>query len=277
MPDYDIKATVKKLRECGYDGVEWRVSNSIKSEPEVIPPRDRWYWQYNKSTVDEDTILDHAEEIRDICSAEGIEISALATYIQPHETERIEKVLKAAAIMKCPRIRVNLPAYNGTVNYRELLSKVRKDIEILQELAKSYEVKVNFEMHFGTIAASASAAYNLVCGFDSNYIGVIYDVGNIIHEGFEQHKMGLEVLGEYLDHVHIKNAGWNVREKENGAGAVWQANWVPLEKGQVDFEVFITALKAVGYNGYLSFEDFSNEETTDNKLKGNLEFIKKLL
>ncbi|MNH42928.1 hypothetical protein D3C79_1047240 [compost metagenome] len=64
-------------------------------------------------------------------------------------------------------------------------------------------------MHFGNIAPSASLARQLVDGFDAKHIGVIYDPGNMVYEGFEQYKLGLEVLGEYLGHVHVKNAIWS--------------------------------------------------------------------
>lgn len=276
-PDYDIKETVKKLREYGYDGVEWRVSSSIKNEPEVIPSRDRWYWEYNKSTVDIDTILEEAEDIRNTCEGEGIEICALATYLSTSDIERIERVLKAAVAMNCPKIRVGMPGYDGKENYRVMFAKVQEEIQGLEALAKKYKVKINFEIHHGTIIPSASAAYRLVSKFDSSFIGIIYDAGNMVHEGFEQYKMGLELLGEYLDHVHIKNAAWSQVENTSTRKLEWHGSWCPLEKGQVSFKSLLSALKSIGYNGYLSFEDFSNERTTDEKLVENLEFIKGLL
>lgn len=276
-PDYDIKATVQKLKEYGYDGVEWRVGNSIKNEPEIIPSRDRWYWEYNKSTVDVDSILEEAESIKDICRSHGIEICALATYLQTSETERIEKVLKAAVAMNCPKIRVGIPAYDGKTNYRSLFSKVQEEVEVLEALAKKYNTKINFEIHHGTIIPSASAAYRLVSKFDSRYIGIIYDAGNMVHEGFEQYKMGLELLGEYLDHVHIKSAAWTQVKNPSTGKMEWYGSWTTLEKGQVSFKALLSALKSTDYDNYLSFEDFSNENTTDEKLKGNLEFIKALL
>jgi sugar phosphate isomerase/epimerase len=267
-PDYNIEQTVKKLNEYGYQGVEWRVNNSLKKEPEIIPAKEVWYWQYNKSTVDIDTILESAEQIKAICNNENIEICGLATYLSASDTEKVEKVLKAAAIMECPRIRVQVPGYNGTVNYRELFAKTVEEFKILQHLAEKYSVKVNIEIHHGTIIPSASAAYRLVSNFDSKHIGVIYDAGNMVHEGYEQYKMGLELLGEYVDHIHIKSAAYNV----NG-----EAGWSPLRKGHVKFNNLFKAIKAINYEGYLSFEDFSNEKSTDEKLKDNLVYIKEVL
>lgn len=276
-PDYTLEETVIKLKEYGYDGVEWRVTKALKGEPEVLPPKGQWYWGYNKSTVDIDSIVEDAENIKAICQKHGIEICALATYLQPGEKEKVEDVLKAAVIMGCPKIRVNVPGYKGDVNYNVLFDKAVKEYKDLEALAKKYNVKINFEIHHGTIVSSASAAYRFASNFDSKYIGVIHDAGNMVHEGFEQYKMGLEILGDYLDHVHIKNTRWDVKEVKEDGQHVWEAQWAPLKNGQAKLAVLLDALKSAGYDSYLSFEDFSNDETTDEKLKNNIEYIKGLL
>ena len=41
-----------------------------------------------------------------------------------------------------------------------------------------------------------------------------------------------------------------------------------------DFERCFKALKDVGYDGYVTFEDFSSAETSDQKLKTNIELIR---
>lgn len=270
-PDYDLEQTVAKLKAFGYDGVEWRVADALKEEPEAIPPKERWYWSYNKSTLEIDTIEESAASIKSVCDRHGIEICALASYLTPEQTESIERVLNAAQIMGCPRIRVNVPRYTGDVNYHVLLEKTVNDIKVLVPLAKQYGVKINFEIHMGNMIPSASAAYRLVSDFDSRYIGIIHDAGNMVHEGFEQYKMGAELLKGYIDHVHIKNAKW-VKE-----GGVWKAKWCPIWEGIANLKNLLIALQSIGYDGYLSFEDFSNEQSTDEKLEKNIAYIKNLL
>ena len=124
----------------------------------------------------------------------------------------------------------------------------------------------------GTITASASAARKLASYFDPKYIGVIYDTGNVIYEGFEEYKMALEILGPYLDLVHIKNAQWVKKEVDGKEKYV--PDWAPFNDGYADFERCFKALKDVGYDGYVTFEDFSSAETSDQKLKTNIELIR---
>lgn len=271
MPEYTVEDGIKKLSELGYDGVEFRVCNI----PEEFKTGQHTpsYWGYNKCTVELSTIEERAEELTRICEDYNIEICSLATYSSIDKFDEIEKVMKAAKIMGCPRIRVIAPNYDGKENYNVLLERSIDQLKKVEELAKKYGVKANIEMHMGNIVPSASAAYRLVSKFDSRYIGVIYDTGNMVYEGYEQYNMGLEILGEYLDHVHIKNAKNMVKEILEDGTVKWETQWSPLKSGQVDCYKFIRLLKKIDFNGYVSFEDFSNEDNTDDKLKNNLEYI----
>ena len=273
-PEYNLEETLSKLKEFGYDGVEWRVKELPKDLTGTETPS---YWGYNRSTVDLETIEEEAENLKALAEKYGIEICALATYLGSKDSEKVEKVLKAASKMGCPKIRVVAPSYNGSENYNVILKRTIEEVRVLETLAKKYNVKINMEMHMGNIIPSASAAYRLVSNFDSRYIGIIYDTGNIIYEGYEQYKMALEILGEYLDHVHVKNARWVEKEKQEDGTIVWEAQWAPMDKGQAKFSQVAEALKAVGYDGYISSEDFSSEATTDEKLKFGLEYIKNKL
>jgi sugar phosphate isomerase/epimerase len=72
----------------------------------------------------------------------------------------------------------------------------------------------------------------------------------MIIEGREAWQLGLELLGPYLDYVHAKNICW-VRD-----GARWRWQFAALEHGQVDWREIATALRRVGYDGYISNENF---------------------
>jgi sugar phosphate isomerase/epimerase len=81
--------------------------------------------------------------------------------------------------------------------------------------------------------------------------------------------------------VHLKNAAYyppaEAEAGDAGAGRVWRARWSPLEDGVVDFPALFAALAEVGYNNWLSFEDFSGARPSRAALRHNLAFIKGLL
>jgi sugar phosphate isomerase/epimerase len=129
-------------------------------------------------------------------------------------------------------------------------------------------------MHMGNITPSAGLAHRLVSHFDPAEIGVIFDPGNMVVEGMENFQMGLELLGPYLSHVHAKNAAWAKTGEENGV-AKWHSQMTPIKLGQADWTAVVAALKKVRYDGWLSFEDFS-EVDTKTKLNNALAYLKEL-
>lgn len=276
MPEYGIDETVRILKELGYDGVEWRIGEPApERKPENYTYENR-YWTYNKSTLDIRRITETAVDVKKLCADSDIEICFLTTYLTPWDTDNIESVMKAADIIGCRNIRVFPPNYDGAGNYRSLFDSVVGQTKILEKMAEKYNVKICFEIHMGNIIPSASAAYRLVSDFDPNRIGIIFDPGNMVHEGFENYKLGIELLGDYLAHVHVKNAKWELTGKDEHGADVWKPRWTPLKKGYADLKKLCTDLKAAGYKGFLSVEDFSNEEGTYEKLKGNIEYLREI-
>jgi sugar phosphate isomerase/epimerase len=148
-------------------------------------------------------------------------------------------------------------------------------LEVVEDLAKKYNVKALVETHHMTIAASASLAHRLVQRFNPNYVGVLFDPGNMVYEGFENYRMGLELLGEHLAHVHIKNAGWFQSERDRDK--LWIARAMPMDQGMVDWKQVLHDLKSVGYTGWYGVEDFSGLHSSKEMLVFYTKWFKALL
>jgi len=276
MPEYDIRETVKVVKELGYDGVEWRIADAPPAKkPDDYDFTSR-YWTYNLSTIDIKQVDSTATEIKSICDESGLEISSLTTYLGISDTVGLEKVMKAAKVMKCRNIRANVPRYNESENYRVLFDKTVSQAKVIEILAKEYDVRINYETHMGNIIPSASAAYRFVSSLDPKYAGIIFDPGNMVYEGFENYRLGMELLGEYLAYVHVKNGTWKLSETTQDGVEIWYPTWASFKKGYADIAKLIRVLKDIGYNGYISVEDFSNEEDTYTKLKDDIKFLRKL-
>jgi len=267
-PDLNLEEVASTLKSIGYDGVEWRVANL----PKKIEKID--YWRGNKATVDASKLLEEAQRVKRLSDENDLAISALGTYLSTDNLVEVEKAMKAAKIMECPQIRVGVPRYDGSRNYNNLLKEAVKGFAEVEKLAKKYGVKANIEIHHGTICPSASSVYRIVSNFDPNYIGVIYDPGNMIFEGYENWLMGLQILGPYLAHVHVKNAKWEL-STEKDESRKWRPVMCNLKEGFVDWSEILSALRKVGYDGWLSFEDFSEGDTL-TKLKENLNYLRDL-
>jgi sugar phosphate isomerase/epimerase len=274
VPDLTPEQALEKLQEYGYDAVDWRVTD-LPTDSEIQREAPS-YWRNNYCTIDISDVDQKAEEIRAMTEKYGLRVNALATYITCVDSEeKIRCCMVAAKRMGCSRIRVNSLKYTGERSYQEVYQETVEGFKRVEKLAIETGVRADLEMHMGTITPSASAAYQVVSNFNSEYIGVIYDTGNVIYEGFEVYKMAFEILGPYLDLVHVKNAKWVKKEVDGQEKYV--PDWAPFADGYADFKSCFQALKAVGYDGYITFEDFSFTESSEEKLKNNIQYIKNLI
>jgi sugar phosphate isomerase/epimerase len=259
-----------KLKEYGYDGIEWRVID------EAPNPRGMGFWHGNKSTIPFTGFVENAPNIRKLADDNGLEMPALGTYVRAADLGDVETAMKGAVAMGVKRLRVNVARYDGSEAFRALWDKDREHYKRVAELAGKHGVRVLIELHHGSICPSASAARLYLDGFDPAEVGVIHDAGNMVYEGYENYRMGLEMLGDYLAHIHVKNARWFPKKYREDKSVEWMCDAAPVHKGIADVRELFKALKAVGYDEWITVEDFSTERPLEDRLKENLEFLKRI-
>ncbi|WP_342573336.1 sugar phosphate isomerase/epimerase family protein [Paenibacillus sp. FSL R5-0749] len=265
-PDLNAEELASAAAAAGIDGIEWR----FRGIPEEAMSEEPSYWRNNRCSVDPSRWQEQVPVFREAASGQGRKSIALVPYLNCGDISATEQAFQAAAGLGASMMRVGVPGYDRKTHYSELYRKAVDYLTEVQDLAKQYNIKAIVETHHQTIAPTASLAYRLVESLDPQHVGVLYDPGNMVHEGYENHRMGLELLGPYLAHVHVKNAGWfepevkdtqkdNVTEKNSGLAlnTAWKCQWTPLTEGMVDWVQMVRDLRAVGYDGYYGIEDFS--------------------
>ena len=272
MPEYELAEAAALLHRLGYDGVEWRVQTVDPTLAEEPPS----FWRHNRATVDLRTIAQQVPSLAELARGAELEMPALATYLHASDTTDAEKVLAAAQRLGVPAVRLGVPRYDRTRPYGELYAEAREALESVSRLAAAYDTKVLVEIHMGTIIPSAGLAYRLLEGLDPRLVGAIYDPGNMVNEGFEAWRMGMQLLGPYLAHVHVKNYGWWPGDEDSRGTRQWQARPAPLWQGLVDWGLVIDDLRAVGYDGWLSLEDFSTTAPTEARLAADIAYLRRL-
>ena len=154
------------------------------------------------------------DKLKDLMAHYKLEIPVLSTYLPITEKRIILQVFEAAEILNAIGVRVSLgPPLDGKRSYWDVHSEALQELEIFLKSIKQYKTRALFEIHLKTLIPSPSSAYILLSKFDPNHFGVIFDPANMIFEGYEDWKMGIEILGNYLGHVHVKNASWIKEEK----------------------------------------------------------------
>jgi sugar phosphate isomerase/epimerase len=266
LPDLTPEEAAREIGAAGYDGVEWRVARI----PEEFRGEEPSFWRNNLCTLEPTEV--EARRARSLSEDTGLEVVGLGTYIGVGELDAVDEAMNIARIAGAPQIRVGSGSLEGA-SYARRFEEATRFLAGVEELAIRYGVKALVEIHQGTICPSASLAHRLVSNFRPERIGVIFDPGNMVLEGFEDYRIGTELLGPYLAHVHLKNAVFDRPE----SGGTWRPRWAPLEDGVVDFERLFEALWLASYDGWLVIEDFSAARPSREALRHNLGFVRDLV
>lgn len=251
MPRSTPEEAIARIRDAGGHGVEWRL---VRDVGDTAKPG---FWSGNRCTLQPDWDDERYARIAEATRVAGLAVPNLGAYVQAADPAEVERLMRIARILGAPSLRVGFGGYDGATPYWKALEAARAQLARVVEAAQRTGIKVLVEMHHGTLVPSASLAWNLVNGFPAERVGVIYDAGNLVHEGFENHQLGMELLGPYLAHVHIKNAAPAPKPLSGPQPLLFEAGWAPLRAGAVNFPRLFAAMRAVGYDGWLSLEDFS--------------------
>ena len=266
LPDWSPDEALRHLSEQGWDGVEWRVVDQ-QDAPEP------GFWAGNRCTWPLHSLERDVPRIRELTEQAGLEMSGIGGYATCHDREDVETLLAATAALGAPQVRVRTPNLGGAP-YPELFDGARRAYAWVAERAAHHGVKALVELHHQTIASSPSAALRLLAGLDPAAVGVIHDLGNLVIEGGEEHRAGLEMLGEYLAHVHVKNCAWHAVETADDGTVRWEPRWEELPTGQADVHDYLRLLKEVGYDGWVALEDFSTDRPLTERTARNLAYLR---
>lgn len=266
-PTRDIYECIRLFKEIGYDGIEVRV--------------------HPTGQIDSESVTD--EEVAKILAfarKENMEFSCLTSYYQNYvdlekrdqEIANSKRVAEIAALLECPMMRL----YGGVEPFSEpgiwfadVWSRTVSGIREVAEYANKLGVKICIETHIGSLTMSIRDVVRLIEDVNMPNVGILFDYAWVELAGVEEGKEAVKAASRYLYHCHIKD--WTLESR------------IPLKKksalmgeGTVKWEEVLSALKEIGYSGYISDEYeklwYPDELPEPEKgMKHNLEFARKHL
>ena len=270
LPECAPSEAAKLIKEAGYDGVEWRCAE----QPEPLAPIPN-FWKSNRTTLDTKKWKNLVPEYRKIMGDYALECPSLGSYCRADQPDAIKMVIEIAKALDCPRFRIVLPPYDEKTTYQEIYKKMKLCYAHAAELCKDAGVQGLLELHMWNITASASLGHRLIEGLDPRHMGIIYDPGNMVVEGYENWKIGCELLGPYLAFCHAKNSRFRAAGALPSGAVHWAYEPCEMHTGFVDWIAVFKALKSVKYNGWISNEDhFVSPNSSLERIRSGLEHLK---
>lgn len=169
----------------------------------------------------------------------------------------VRQTVAANAMLGVPLLSMHIgfiPEDPGSPHYRKLLERGRQ----AAHLAGQSQVNLLFE----TGQETAPTLVKFLKDLDCPNVGVNFDPANLILYGKGDPSEAVRLLKGSVRHVHAKDATASARP-----GVEWGTEAV-LGAGQVNFPVFLKALKEIGYAGPLAIEREAGSDRIGDILKG---------
>jgi len=112
-------------------------------------------------------------------------------------------------------------------------------------MAEDLGITLLVENEYACFTGTGAEAASLVSRIASPAVKIVWDPGNAIFAGESPFPAGYDAVKPFLAHVHVKDA----RPKDSG-----ELEWVVVGDGVANWQAQVDALRADGYNGYLSLE-----------------------
>ena len=243
-----LKQCLQLAKDAGFDGIEL----NYDLESDLSP----------KSGTKEFTAIrkmaeDIGIEISGLCSflfwpypltsndaaerARGMELAGLMT--QAAHDLGTENLLVVPGAVHMPWREDHDPTPNDVCDKR-----ARAAVARLLPKAEELKVSMNIEnIFFNGYLLSPFEMIDFVDSFDSEYLKVHFDTGNIMEYQFPEH--WISMLGSRIKNVHLKEY------TKKGSDHSLEA-FRPLLDGTTNWPAVLDAFEKTNYNGYLTFEYF---------------------
>lgn len=241
--DWNLSQIFRTAKDAGFEGVEVALAET---------------GEINLSSTQEDM-----ERVKELANQNGIRLYSVAsglywTYSLTSEKEDVRekaksivrKQLQVAKWLECDTILV-VPGTVGAdfiegcevVDYEEAYNRAFDSMNELKHEAERLQVSIGLENVWNKFLISPLEMRDFIDKIGSNYVGAYFDVGNVIYSGYPE--QWIRILGNRIRKVHFKDFR---RDVGNING------FVDLLAGDVNYPEVLKALKAIGYDGWVTAE-----------------------
>jgi sugar phosphate isomerase/epimerase len=262
--EVSLEEAVRLAADAGFDAVDIRMrEDGIHITPDISDAE--------------------ACRIRWMVEDSGLHVSGLTTYWEVGRVDRtaakteiagIAAALDTAAALDAGFVRISSADYDRAYDYEVCRAAFRDQLMRVAEMAAEYGIIITPEQHGGRYISSAGQCLDMLRGLEHPNLGLVFDPGNAVSEGFERPWVQVRMLGRWIKNVHVKNR--MTATGEIGQHARLGGGNVRVNEGVLEWNEIADELVAVGYDGYLTAEDFAEFDSLAEKFAWNAEFLRGL-
>lgn len=223
---------------------------------------------------------EQGQRCRTLVAEYGLRISGLTTFhrlghadaaVRDVQMAGIASSMELAAAMGAEYFLISGPAWDPQAGYERQRQITREQAGQIAQMAADHDLIVTVEQHGAGLTASAGQILDLFRGIPTDNFGVVFDPGNCLREGYERPLVQVDMLGDMIKAVHVKNMMTRSAEPPQ--------EYIPyepirLDRGILDWPQIVKAIIATGYDGYFTIEDFSEFDSLAEKFTWNVDYLR---
>ena len=259
---------VKKAVEVGAEGLQIYTARGDMAPENITPAALKEYKQI---------VADNGLKVAALCGDIGGFAHAEKNEVQ---VARSKMILDLALEFGCNIVTTHIGVVPNDRNC-EQYAVMQKPCRELAEYAKS--LNAHFAVETGPEPAATLKMFLDDLGSDG--VAVNFDPANLVMVAGDDPIQAVHTLGKYIVHTHAKDgkrlydfdpADYYARREfyKTTKGPAYQET--PLGEGKVDFQAWLDALEAVGYNYFLTIEREAGE-TPEKDIKLAVDYLKNLI
>ncbi|GAB4473220.1 MAG: hypothetical protein Kow00124_11980 [Anaerolineae bacterium] len=212
------------------------------------------------------------KETRQVADDLGLDIAGLTPYMSAynsldeverlHDLDRLRRCIDDAVTLGCRHIRVYAGSFKpGDDRRDEKWARLVESMHVAGEIAHTAGVTLCVENHFNTMTVTAAETVALMEAVHSPGVGILYDQANLVFTHSEPYEVAIPLQAAWIRHVHVKDLIFIDPTRPFTADAVARVKAEDrairsrvVGEGILEWPNILKALRAVGYDGYLSLE-----------------------
>jgi hexulose-6-phosphate isomerase len=216
------------LRDCGFDGVELDSPSGLTHD-EVLAAKA-------KSGLEIPGVVDSVHWSKPFSDPDPA--------VRQEGRKALETALRDAHAFGCSSVLVVPAVVQKKVSYLDAWQRSQAELRQLLPLAAELKVQIAIENVWNKFLLGPTELARYVDELASPWVGVHFDAGNLVTFGYPEH--WVPILGKRILKVDVKEF---VRGRAGGQG--FDAK---LNEGDTDWPAVVSALKAIGYDGWFTAE-----------------------
>lgn len=261
--NYSIEESIRSIASIGFSGIE-----IMCDTPHAFPPLTSDRLNSIKKTLEQNNMS--------ISNLNGFMLCAIENFHHPSWIEKSSEYRKKRVehTKNCIKLAKELGAHSvstepgGPPTHNSLnkdFDLFAKGISEVLPIAEENKIRLLIEPEPGLIIENSTQFLNFIEKFDSQFLGLNFDVGHFYCVGEKPENL-IRNLQDYIYHIHLEDISKSRVHYHLIPGT-----------GSIDFKKIFKSINDINYQGYVTVELYPYQSNPEEAARKSLEFLNSII